>query len=111
MKQSDWRSSYETELKKAQASREQGNEGMARVCARRAAGIVLRAYYAAQGKSLPGSSVMNHLKMLADSQDEPGEVRAVCRHFTLRITPDHVLPEDVDLIADVIWLKETLFKD
>lgn len=88
-----------------------GNEGMARVCARRAAGVVVRAYYAARGRDLPGTSVLNHLRALGSAPDEPESVREVARHFSLRITPEHELPEDVDLVADVRWLARALFPE
>lgn len=106
-----WLAGYQRELTRGQAAREQGNEGMARVCARRAAGIVVRAYYHERGKALPGSNIMRHLKTLYESQNEPEDVRMVCRHFTLQITEDHVLPGDVDLLEDVRWLQRTLFPE
>ena len=84
---------------------------MARVCARRAAGAVVRAYFRMRGEALTGTSVLNHLQHLAETESESDEVRAVSTHFLFRITPDHVLPEDVDLVADVAWLKDTLFPD
>lgn len=100
---------FDKELDRARNARSHGNEGMARVCARRAAGVVVRAYYAARGRSLPGASVLNHLRALYEAADEPEAVREVARHFSLRITPEHELPEDVDLIADVEWLARALF--
>lgn len=105
----NWLFDYERELGRGRKARSEGNEGMARVCARRAAGIVVRAYYDQQGKALPGSNIMRHLKTLYESDDEPQPVRDVCRHFTLQITEEHVLPGDVDLIEDVQWLRSTLF--
>ena len=106
-----WQLDFEKEVDRAQKAREEGNEGMARVCSRRAAGVVVRAYYAFRGKTLKGASVLNHLRAIYESDNEPEDVKSVCRHFTLRITPDHLLPEDIDLIEDVIWLKATLFPE
>ncbi|NUM48429.1 MAG: hypothetical protein HUU38_27285, partial [Anaerolineales bacterium] len=40
-----WKDQYFSELQRGQQARAEGNEGMARVCARRAAGEVIRAYY------------------------------------------------------------------
>lgn len=105
----EWQQDFEHELARARRAREEGNEGMARVCSRRAAGIVIQAYYTGKGRTLPGNSVLKHLKTIYESEDEPENVREVCRHFTLQITTDHVLPNDVDLINDVVWLKNTLF--
>jgi hypothetical protein len=106
-----WRDEFDRELARAKEARSKGNEGMARVCARRAAGVVVRAYFQRRGMVLPGKNVLNFLQALAGSSIESEPVREVSRHFLLRITPDHVLPEDVDLIADVMQFQATLFPD
>lgn len=105
----DWQREFEHEYTRGAAARAAGNEGMARVCARRAAGVVVRAYYLQKGWALSGKNVLNHLRDLAGSDTEPAAVREAAGHFYLRITPEHVLPEDVDLLADARWLKEALF--
>ncbi len=102
---------FDREVEHGGQARGAGNEGMARVCARRAAGIVVRAYAARRGAALPGKSVLNYLQYLQEARSESEEVRGVASHFLLRITPEHVLPEDVDLIAEVAWLARTLFPD
>ena len=40
----NWQLNIEAEFEKAEQARRRGNEGQARVCARRAAGIAIREY-------------------------------------------------------------------
>ena len=40
----DWKEKLQKEFERAQIARASGNEGQARVCARRAAGIAIREY-------------------------------------------------------------------
>ena len=107
----NWRERANVELARGIRARKEGNEGMARVCARRAAGIIIAAYYAAEGAPPPGSSVLNHLRALRDSPDASDAVRETAARFLLQITPDHVLPGDVDLIAEVERLRDALFPE
>lgn len=104
----DWVIKFEAELAQAQAARQLGNEGMARVCARRAAGLVSREYLQRQGVPLSGSSAYDHIRSLSILPGLTPEVQEVTGHFLLRITPEHNLPVDADLIAEVVWLKDKL---
>jgi hypothetical protein len=108
---SDWESSYEREILRGTAARTGGNEGMARVCARRAAGVLVRAYFDRSGRGAGGMSVLNLLTALRDSTVPPPGARELAGHFILQITEDHALPGDVDLIADAARLKEFLFPE
>lgn len=101
-----WKTKFEAELKQAEAAREAGNEGMARVCARRAAGHVLTEYYTRRDLPFVGPSAYDHLKTLEELPDVPERVRQVARHFLVRITPEHTLPVEADLIAEARWLAE-----
>lgn len=111
MKISDWQNRSEVELARGERARSEGNEGMARVCARRAAGIIVRAYFEENGVTPGGSSVLNHLRALRDAEAEPARIRETAGRFLLQITPEHVLPGDVDLIAEVGRLKAALFPE
>lgn len=103
-----WKLKFEAELRQAEAAREAGNEGMARVCARRAAGHALSEYYTRRELPFYGPSAYDHLRSLEELPDVPEPVREVARHFTVRITPEHTLPVEADLIAEARWLADTL---
>ncbi len=89
----------EAELTGAQAARDQGLEGQARVCARRAAGAAARAYL--RQHSLPAEgSAYELLQVLQALPDVPETVHHSAEMLTQRVTPDHNLPVEADLILE-----------
>ena len=106
-----WKHKFKAEIKQAEEARVAGNEGMARVCARRAAGHVLTEYYTRRELPFLGPSAYDHLNTLKDLPDVPEQVREVARHFLVRITPEHILPVEADLIAEARWLADILLAE
>ncbi len=104
------------ELARGAAARQDGLEGRARVCARRAAGAAIREYLELRGLQAPGSSVYDLLAYLQDLADIPGkipakisrDVRRAAENFLARVNEDYTLPGDVDLLAEAAWLAEVL---
>jgi hypothetical protein len=109
--QDSWKARFESEIERAEIARDRGNEGMARVCARRAAGLVAAEYLARGGINLPGKSAYDRLKFLCEMEDISPEIRKVATHFLIRITTDHQLPVDADLIQESRWLASALLND
>lgn len=107
----DWPHTYHKELQRAQQARTGGNEGMARVCARRAAAEVIREYCRRQEIPLPQSSVLHALKMLSQSKHVAPHIREIAAHFLWQITTEHTLPDGVDLIAEVQGLAQELLPE
>jgi hypothetical protein len=105
-----WQIKFDKELDQAEAARRQGNEGMARVCARRAAGILIGQYIQEHDLPQAGPSAYDRLKYLASQPDLPSKVGEVAGHFLVRITPKHDLPVEADLIAEARWLKDILIE-
>ncbi len=105
---SHWLIKYHSELQRGEQARAEGNEGMARVCARRAAGEVIREYFQRENLSLPKPSALNALRTLSKSEQVSPRVQEIATHFIWQITPDHILPGDVDLLAEVQWLAKEL---
>jgi hypothetical protein len=83
---------------------------MARVCARRAAGIVIGEYLNRQGDKYSTPSAYERLRYLLSQPDISPHVRDITEHFLVRVTPNHTLPIDVDLIANAHRLKNLLIK-
>ncbi len=104
----DWRRKFEREMQMAAQARAQGNEGKARVCARRAAGIVAAEYLKRRGISTPNMTAYDRVKFLQTWPDLPPGVREVIDHMTLRVNERHELPVDADLVAEAQWLAEVL---
>jgi hypothetical protein len=90
----------EAELEKAEGARLAGNEGRARVCARRAAGIAARDFLTRQGVRLRDMSAYAALQALAEFPGLTPDLRNTTSHLITRLTEAFTLPMDVDLIAD-----------
>ncbi len=107
----DWTTQVRIELEKAEASRKVGNEGKARVHARRAAGYIIGEYL--RRRELPpiSSNAYTRLQYLRSLPDISPQVREVIDHLLMRITPNFTLPVDVNLIAEAQWLGKELLGD
>ena len=88
---SDWKVKLETEFERAEAARANGNEGQARVCARRAAGIAIREYYARRGQSVHTPSAYDLLQLLTDEPQLPSELRQAAIYLTLRLRQKDII--------------------
>ncbi len=104
----EWMEHYNHEITQAEAARAAGNEGRARVCARRAAGAVISEYMRRQGLQLRGPSAYDRVRDLIAMPDISPEVRQAAEHFLQRVTTEFTLPEDIDLIDEARWLRKTL---
>ncbi len=107
----EWEINFLREMEMARASRQQGNEGRARVCARRAAGVVINEYFRRRGIANPQLSALNALRQLASYRAAPESVRDIAAHFLMHITPEHKLPDDIDLLAEAQWLADRLLRE
>lgn len=96
----DWKTQLNNELQMASAARAAKNEGKARVCARRAAGVAIREYLSRQGMTPPSQSAYDLLKILEEMDGTPADLRQAAAYLRLRVTEDFRLPVNVDLIAE-----------
>ncbi|MEW5868322.1 MAG: hypothetical protein AB1894_03540 [Chloroflexota bacterium] len=104
----DWKVRFEDEIHHAEDARADGNEGMARVCARRAAGIAIGEYLRRQGMPTGEPSAYERLKNLRLDPRLPPDLVESVEHLLLRVTPEHNLPVQADLIAEARRLSEGL---
>jgi len=96
----DLRQSIEKEMENAERARRNSNEGMARVCARRAAGLAAQDFLKRQGVQIRKGSAYDALKLLVTYPGLAPELYAAAGHLTMPVSKEFTLPEDVDLIAD-----------
>jgi quercetin dioxygenase-like cupin family protein len=108
IKQNPQHIQIQAELDHAISALAEGNEGKARVCARRAAGIAAGEYLNNNGFPDPGQSAYDRLAYLCEIDQIPDEIRQIASHFLIRVTPDHTLPLNIDLISEARWLIEKL---
>ena len=88
------------EFERAIQARAKGNEGQARVCARRAAGIAIREYLTQRGIQISSTSAYDLLNLLKEDSLLPSDLKLVADHLTVRITEEFKLPVEADLIAE-----------
>ncbi len=104
----DAKAEIQAEFEKAEQARARGNEGQARVCARRAAGIAAREYLSRQGRPPRSSSAYDVLRLLADDPSLPTNVKEAALRLTLRVDEEFQLPAGMDLLAEARELCKAL---
>ena len=106
----DLQEQIQKEFEKAEQARSRGNEGQARVCARRAAGIAIREYLNRKGIRPRSPSAVDLLNLLKDDPALSPDLKFIVHHLTLRVTEEFQLPVDADLVAEAKILCEELLK-
>lgn len=101
----------EKEFERAQQARANGNEGQARVCARRAAGIAIRDFLTRRGIHPPSRSAYDLLILLREETPLPPDLKLVADHLTLRVTEEFKLPVNADLVSEARKLCDWLLKN
>jgi HEPN domain-containing protein len=96
------------ELDKAEQARAKNNEGQARVCARRAAGLAIREYLTRKGTPPRTASAYDLLIQLKDDPLLSPDLKLIADHLTVRVTEEFKLPVDADLITEAKILCEEL---
>ena len=107
----DWKARLQTEFEHAEAAHARGNEGQARVCARRAAGIAIREYYARRGQTVRTPSAYDLLQLLIEEPHLSPDIKQAASYLTLRVTEEFKLPVDVDLLAEARKLCDGLLPE
>lgn len=106
----NWQTDIQSEFEKAAQARGRGNEGQARVCARRAAGIAVREYLTRRGIRPPSTSAYDLLNMLKEDPILPSDLKLIADHLTLRVTEEFKLPVNVDLVQEAKLFCEELLR-
>lgn len=96
---SEFRRKVEAELRAADEARRVGEEGRARVRARRAAGWAAEEHLRREGETPRGGAV-GCLRLLALRPEVPSDVRQAASRLTVHVTPEHVLPHPEDPLQD-----------
>ncbi len=107
----DWPIEIRDELEKAQKARARGNEGQARVCARRAAGMAARLYLARRGEQFRSPSAYDLLQLVSEDLLLPADIRETAARLTLRVNQQFRLPAGMDLIAEAQRLCNALLNE
>ena len=103
----DIRTTLRSELNRAQDARLSGNEGMARVCARRAAGWAIQHYLSSFGKDPGLDNAYKYIDFLYKKESNL-EIQAALENMLTRVDEDMNLPPEVDLLEDAYTVIKTL---
>jgi len=102
--------SIEAEFSDARESRTAGNEGRARVCARRAAGLAIGQYYERCLGKPPPASAYQLLQWFSERVEIPDDLQDAARRLTVRVTPEYELPHFEDPLEDAQFLVKAILE-
>jgi hypothetical protein len=105
-----WNILFQAEINRAENARSVGNEGMARVCARRAVGIVLGEYFQRNKIPLDNLSAYSRLRYNEKIPGISNDLLIKIQHFLVRVSPDYTLPVDADLIVEAQQIRRILLE-
>ena len=89
------------EFERAHQARRNGNEGQARVCVRRAAGIAIRDFFARHEIHPSSRSAYDLLIQLKEETPLPPDLKLVANHLTLRVTEEVGITTSRDILQAV----------
>ncbi len=107
----DWKNAFDMEIARAEQARKDCNEGMARVCARRAAGHAAGEFLRRSRLADTGPSAYDRLQLICTLPDVPPVAVHAAQHLLVRLTPEHKLPIEVDLINEAHVFRKLLLKE
>ena len=107
----NWKEEFDHEINHGILARDNGNEGMARVCARRAAGILINEYFYSHGFENQSTSAYDQLSRFTSLPDVDEQAKTICNHFLVKVDSNHNLPAGVDLLVEAQWLAHHYFPD
>lgn len=107
----DLQNKIDKEFERAYQARAKNNEGQARVCARRAAGLAIREYLIRKGTPTRTASAYDLLNQLKDDPLLSPDLNLIVHHLTLRVTEEFKLPVDADLVAEAKTLCDALLNN
>ena len=90
----------DAELNRAKQAVEEGNIGMARVCARRACGNAISFWLQNNPRDSYGESVMNQLRSIQSDETIPTEVKDAAERLTTKVADQTTSPFSDDPITD-----------
>ena len=90
----------DVELIRAKKALEEGNIGMARVCARRACGNAISFWLKDNPRQGYGESAMNQLRSIQSDDTVPKQVKDAAERLTAHVTNQSDLPFTKDPISD-----------
>jgi hypothetical protein len=101
----------EAEFATAHRAGAAGNDGMVRVCARRAAGIAIGCWLARHPRTGWTADALGRLRSVAADSWFPEGVRRAAHRLTMRVKEDFTAQSELDPIADARAIIEHCMND
>ena len=98
----------EQELAAGEAAWRDGNEGKARVCARRAVALATETWRARLSLPPWRGDTMEHLRQIQQDASFPGPVREAAERLSTTVTKRHLAPFTTDPVGDARVIIEHL---
>lgn len=98
------------ELATAEQARKIGNEGMVRVCARRAAGVAIRYWLEHNAHEGWGLDAMSQLKHLQSEKLLPQDARDAAKRLTVKVNETFISPSSTDPIHDATIIIDLMLR-
>lgn len=104
------RERIEKECATAEQASNAGNEGMVRLCARRAAGVAIQHWLERNPHPDWGLDTMNRLRNLQREESIPQNVREAAKRLTEKVTAQFTPPSSTDPIHDARIIIDQLLR-
>ncbi|UCF59685.1 MAG: hypothetical protein JSV37_07900 [Anaerolineaceae bacterium] len=111
MKEGSLRDRVKLELDQAYLFRARGNEGRARVCARRAAGWAVAAFRHRRSGGETHLNAYQQLRWFRKFEDTPIKLRKAADRLITHVTPSYDLPHREDPLEDAEMIVHALLGD
>jgi len=95
-----WQEQIEQELGKAVSGLQEKNDGLARVCARRAVALGVQAWIERSGVRTWPADAMNRLRKIQQEEAFPLVIREAAQRLLTKVTQRDQTPVSTDPIAD-----------
>ena len=105
------------ELITAENALKDGNEGKARVCARRAVSFAIREKFRSQGKAIHAHDLTSLTKLFVEQFSPSDEIRTILDHMSLKVGPQYINGStqwphsDINLLKEAKWFVEAIMSE
>ncbi len=106
-----WQEQIEQELRKAAEGLQSGNDGLARVCARRAVSIAMHQWVNQQDKATSQGDAIHQLRTIQKHPTFPLPIKEAAQRLLTKVTEQQQLPITTDPITDARIILDHLKSD
>ena len=106
-----WQEQVEQELRKAAEGLQSGNDGLARVCARRAVAVAMHQWVAQQDRLASQGDAIHQLRTIQEHPTFPLSIKEAAQRLLTKVTDQERLPMTTNPITDARIILDHLKSD